>query len=94
MNDVYVTIYFDAWDYFDEPRVSYTDIEAYKHSHPLEEEYLDFAAILNLELPRDTQVLMQEIEDNEQMIRNNISRGFDASQIFNLEKTSQRNCSC
>ena len=63
MNDVYVIIYFDAWDYFSEPRVSNADIEAYIHSHPLEEEDLDFAAILNLELSRDTQVLIQDIEE-------------------------------
>jgi hypothetical protein len=95
MNDVYVTIYFDAWDYFNEPRVSYTDIEAYIHSYPLEEEYLDFAAILNLEFPsRYPSFNTRNRRINERRIRNNISRGFDASQIFNLEKTSQRNCSC
>jgi hypothetical protein len=57
MNEVYVTIYFDAWEYYEEPRVSYADIEAYVHSHPLSEE---FAVILNLNLFLDTQEIIKE----------------------------------
>jgi hypothetical protein len=71
MNDVYATIYFNAWDYYGKPRVSYADIEAYIHSHPLQEELLDFAVILNLDLSLDTQENIEEIEEmiNEGLIR-------------------------
>jgi hypothetical protein len=61
-NDVYVSLFFEAHEYFQEPRISLADVKAYIHSHPFEEDLLDYAVALNINLSRDVKEIVKEIE--------------------------------
>jgi hypothetical protein len=50
LNDLYVTLHFDAYTYFIEPQAIKPDIYGLIYNKPLEEDLLDFVTILNLDL--------------------------------------------
>ncbi len=63
-NDVYVSVFLETYEYFQTPHVSMAAIEVFIHSHPFEEDLLDFAIILDLNLSRNVEELIREIEDS------------------------------
>ncbi len=77
LNDLYITLHFDAYDFFNNSHVTQLDIYGLLHNKPFEEDLLDYATVINLQLHQTTFELLTTIQ---QTLKQGLHKAFNITE--------------